>query len=210
MYGYYTDQPGYNRTYKGFDLTARKRMSHGWMANASYSWNDAPVYYPPGSFQDPTNVANLDGGQYAPQSTSSGIDNVYVNAKWIARLSGAYRIPVIDMDVAGFLNTRSGFPLLQYVQTGTRSSAYGLGSTSVFLARQGDVRLPKVTQLDFRVDKPVNMFGTLKATLSLDIFNVLNGNTILAERRQQNSTNANTVSAILAPRVLRFGVRVTW
>jgi hypothetical protein len=45
---------------------------------------------------------------------------------------------------------------------------------------------------------------------SLDVFNLTNGNTILAERRQQNSTNANTVSAILAPRVIRFGVRLTF
>ncbi len=209
VYRYYTNTPGYNRTYTGADLTIRKRMSHGWMANASISYNNAPEHYPAGSYQDPTNIANLDGGQYAPQSTSSGIDNVYVNAKWIARLSGVYQIPVVKVDVAGFVNSRSGFPLLQFVTTAARASQFGQGSASVYLFKQGSVRLPNVTQIDFRVDRAVSMYG-VKAMFSVDVFNLMNGNTILAERRQQNSTNANTVSAILAPRVLRFGVKLTW
>ena len=209
VYFLYTNRPGYNRTYKGFELTARKRMSHGWMANASYAWNDSPEYYPTGSYQDPTNISNLDGGQYAPQSTTSGIDNVFVNAKWIARLSGVYQVPIVKVNLAGFLNTRSGFPLFQYVTTSARASQFGQGSASVYTAKAGSVRLPNVTQLDVRIDKPVS-YNRLRATFSLDIFNVLNGNTILAKRRQQNSSNANTVSAILAPRVLRFGVRMTF
>jgi hypothetical protein len=206
-FGYYTNTPGYYRTYNGVELTARKRMSHSWMMNASFTYNDAPQFYPAGSYQDPTNISNYDGGQYAQQSTSSGIDNVFVNAQWIARLSGAYQLPWWQIGVAGFLNTRGGFPLEQYVTTGDRGN--GAGSASVYLARLGDVRLPSVTQLDLRVDKQINL-KYFQATASVDIFNALNGNTILAERRQQNSTNANTVSAILAPRVLRFGVRVTF
>ena len=71
------------------------------------------------------------------------------------------------------------------------------------------MRLPTVAQVDFRVDRPVTI-ARVKATLSIDVFNLLDANTILSQRRQQNATNANTVSAILAPRVLRFGVRMTW
>jgi hypothetical protein len=35
-------------------------------------------------------------------------------------------------------------------------------------------------------------------------------NTVLAQRRNQNASNANLISGIVAPRVIRFGVRVTW
>ena len=45
---------------------------------------------------------------------------------------------------------------------------------------------------------------------SLDVFNVTNSNTIQAIRSRQNATNANQIQAIVAPRVLRFGVRVNW
>jgi hypothetical protein len=55
----------------------------------------------------------------------------------------------------------------------------------------------------------------------VDFFNATNANTVQSRRRNQytfNSTtlvgsspaNANFVSSIISPRVLRFGVRMTW
>jgi hypothetical protein len=44
----------------------------------------------------------------------------------------------------------------------------------------------------------------------MDIFNATNVNTVLARRRNQAASNANNISGIVAPRVIRFGVRVTW
>jgi hypothetical protein len=212
-YFIYTNNPAYYRIYDGFELTARKRMSHRWMANASYIYNNAPLYYPQGSYQNPTNIGPQNGGQYAPQSTTSGIDNVYVNAKWSTRFSSAYQLPWWDLGVAGFLNVRGGFPLIKYVTTGsfnyTGTTTIASSGTSVYLDEVGAVRLPSVTQLDLRLDKAVK-FGRVRTTLSLDLFNALNANTVLAQRRQQNSSNANQISAILAPRVLRFGARVTF
>ena len=45
---------------------------------------------------------------------------------------------------------------------------------------------------------------------SLDVFNVANSNTVQAIRSRQNAANANQIQAIVAPRVLRFGVRMNW
>jgi hypothetical protein len=205
----YTDLRDYYRTYKGFELTARKRMSHRWMMNGSFSWNDAPVFYASAAaYQDPTNIDKYNGGQYAPQSTTSGIDNVFVNAKWIARVSAAYTLPLWDIGLAGFANARAGFPFLPYVQTPDRGN--GIGASSIYLEKWGDNRLPNFWSADFRLDKPFTFARRVRVMASMDIFNLFNGNTILSERRQQNSTNANTVSAILAPRVIRFGFRVTF
>ena len=44
----------------------------------------------------------------------------------------------------------------------------------------------------------------------MDVFNLFNGNTTLSIRGGQNASNANTISSLLAPRVMRFGARVTW
>jgi hypothetical protein len=52
--------------------------------------------------------------------------------------------------------------------------------------------------------------GTVRLVPALDVFNVFNGNTVQAIQRQQNSTIANNISALTAPRVLRVGVKVTW
>jgi hypothetical protein len=50
----------------------------------------------------------------------------------------------------------------------------------------------------------------MKVIASMDIFNLLNENTTLSMRGVQNASNANTISALLAPRVMRFGFRATW
>jgi hypothetical protein len=60
------------------------------------------------------------------------------------------------------------------------------------------------------VDKPFTIASRVKLMASMDIFNLFNGNTTLSMRGGQNAANANTISSLLAPRVLRFGVRATF
>jgi hypothetical protein len=205
----YTNRPDYWRGYQGFEVTGRKRMSHRWSANISYSHNDAPVHYDSAAaYEDPTNVENLNGGQYAPESTSSGIGNVFVNAKWIFRASGVYATPLWDINVSGFYNARSGYPFIQSILTGTRP--FSAGTATVYLDVLGDNRLPNFQTLDFRVDKAFTLYNRVKIVPAMDIFNLFNGATSLSIRGTQNASNANTISSILAPRVIRFGARVTF
>jgi hypothetical protein len=205
----YTNQPDYSRGFNGFEVSARKRMANRWTANASYSYNDAPVHYDsPAAYQDPTNIDKLNGGQYAPESTSSGLGNVFVNAKWIFRISGLYSLPLWDINVAGFFNARSGYPFTATILTPTRP--FSGGTTDVYLDVLGDNRLPNFQSMDFRIDKAFSLYGRVRITPSMDVFNLFNGNTSLSIRGRQNASNANTISSILAPRVIRFGVRVTW
>jgi hypothetical protein len=39
---------------------------------------------------------------------------------------------------------------------------------------------------------------------------VANFGTVLAQRTTQNASNANNISGVVAPRIIRFGVRATW
>jgi len=204
----YTNRPDYSRDFNGFEVTARKRMSKGWQMNASYSYNNAKVHYDsPASYEDPTNVENLNGGQYAPESVSSGLGNVFVNAKWIFRLSGSYVTPFWGINLAAFYNTRSGYPFIANIQTPSRPN--GAGITNVYLDKLGDNRLPNFQTLDFRVDKRF-IFGKLRIIPAMDVFNLLNANTALSIRPVQNASNANQISSLLAPRVIRFGIRAEW
>ena len=211
----YTNTPDYWRGYQGFELTARKRMSNNWTMNGSFSWNDAKQHFDSGAANawwdttfDPTQVQSLNNAQYAPESTSSGLGNVFVNARWIARVSGSYTLPWWQINVAAFYNARDGYPYIRSVQTGTRP--FSAGRATVYLEPRGEVRLPTFQSVDFRVDKPFTFFGRMKVVASMDVFNLLNGNTTLSRRGGQNAANANTISSLLAPRVLRFGARVTW
>ncbi|HEY7499736.1 MAG TPA: hypothetical protein VH740_14555, partial [Vicinamibacterales bacterium] len=113
-----------------------------------------------------------------------------------------------------------GYPFPQQIAFTTRGN--GVADTSVYLFPLGDVRLPNLFVADFRVDKAFN-FGGMRIIPSLDVFNLTNSSEILSRRRTQYSFNAttgvgsssatlppNNISSIIAPRVIRFGARVTW
>jgi hypothetical protein len=89
------------------------------------------------------------------------------------------------------------------------SRANGGNTVFVLLDPVGDSRLPNYQNLDLHVDKRFR-FGQASLLPSLDVFNVMNSNTIQAIRGTQNASNANQIQAILAPRVVRVGVRLAW
>ena len=85
----------------------------------------------------------------------------------------------------------------------------GGGTPTILLDSVGSNRLPTFQNLDLHFDRPVT-FGAAHLVPSIDIFNLTNNNTIQAERGNQNASNANNIQALVAPRVVRFGIRVNW
>ncbi|HEY3161306.1 MAG TPA: hypothetical protein VGJ78_20210, partial [Vicinamibacterales bacterium] len=202
----------YNRTFNGVDLTARKRLSHRWLMNTSVSFNSTIVNNGFGGAvantipEDPTNLSTRNGFQYDYASAGSGLGNIYVNAKWLFKISGLYQLPG-DVNVSAFYNARQGYPFEALVRQATRP--LGGGTADVLLDPVGENRLQNYQNLDFHVERPVKL-GTARFIPSMDVFNIGNMNTVLALQRQQNSQIANNISQVLAPRVIRFGVRVNW
>ena len=45
---------------------------------------------------------------------------------------------------------------------------------------------------------------------ALDLFNLTNSNTVLAQNRNQAAANANVISGIMPPRVARLGITARW
>jgi hypothetical protein len=203
----YTNIPDRYRNFNGFEMTFQKRYAARWQMNASVAYNDARDYWDsPAAYEDPTNIANLHGFQYAPESGGSGIGNIFTNARWLVKLSGRYTLPW-DVNIAGFYNGRHGYPFPQSIQSPNRAN--GAGQVQVLLDPLGDVRLDNLHIVDFRLDK-VFRLGTGSVTPTFEIFNLGNANTVLAINRNQAASNANRISGIVAPRVARFGVQVRW
>jgi hypothetical protein len=196
----------FNRSFNGVELTGRKRMSHGWLMNTSFAYNSAIQNYSIGSYQDPTNIDKRNGYQYDYQSAGSGIGNVYVNAKWLYKVSGLYEFPW-SINASGFYNARQGYPFERFVQSPSRTG--GAGISSLLIDNVGESRLPTYQNVDLHIERPVKA-GTVRLVPAMDVFNVFNWNTEQAIRGTQNSSNANNIQAIVAPRVARFGVRVIW
>lgn len=202
----YTNRPGYHREYKGIEVTGSKRAK-SLTVNGSFTWSDTKDFYPQGSYEDPSNIVNLDGGQYAPVTSGSGLDNVYINAPWLVRLNAAYQIKWQEIGIAANFNARSGYPRPSGITSPTRPN--GAGQTTILLEKLGDERLPSFSNLDLRADKTVRI-NKAKIVISADVFNVMNNSTVQSYRRIQNASNANLISALVAPRVIRFGARLNW
>jgi hypothetical protein len=131
---------------------------------------------------------------------------VYVNSKYLFKISGLYQLPG-SVNISAFYNARQGYPLENTIQSPTRAN--GSGQVDILMDPVGDARLPNYQNVDFHVERPIKV-GTVRFIPSLDVFNVGNMNTIQAIRSRQNAANANQIQAILAPRVARIGVRVNW
>jgi hypothetical protein len=204
----YTNQPDRHRDYNGFEVTLNKRLSNRWMAFGSFAYNDSRDFWDsPAAFEDPTEIPFRHDAQFAPEAGGSGIDNVFINARWLVKVQGLYTLPLWDINVAGAYQGRQGYPFPQAIRTPSRANR--AGTIDVPLDPFGDVRHPNLHYADFRVEKSFT-FGTTRIVPSMDVFNVGNVNTVLARRRLQAAANANRISGIVAPRVIRFGVRVSW
>ena len=72
-------------------------------------------------------------------------------------------------------------------------------------------RYPSVAILDLRLDKSLDMGKFGKIQPMLDIFNIMNSGVPTSIRTTNTATAPfNDVTAILNPRVIRFGVRFTF
>ena len=134
---------------------------------------------------------------------------MFVNAKWIFRASGVYTDAPVGHQRVGLLQRPQRLPV-HPEHPDAHPAVQRRHTASVYLDLLGDNRLPTFQTLDFRVDKSFTLWSRVKIVPAMDIFNLFNGNTSLSIRGTQNASNANTISSILAPRVIRFGARVTF
>lgn len=174
--------------------------------NASYSYNSSiEDYDSPASYEDPTDIVRRNGYQYAPSAGigaggGSKLGGIPINAKWIARINGSYRLPR-EVNIAATRTcvrvTRFSVPpTLPIARTGHRPSVAA-------------ERFPSFAMMDLRIDRLFRI-GQLSVLPSLDVFNIFNANTVMGRRTNQNAANANLVFGILAPRIARVGVMVTF
>jgi hypothetical protein len=68
--------------------------------------------------------------------------------------------------------------------------------------------LPTFWQVDFRLEKTIDMGNVGNLGLMLDFFNITNNNMSLGVQNQANARNADQIMEIVNPRVVRLGVRL--
>ena len=180
----------------GVDLVLHKRLAGGWMLDVSFAWNTAAWYLPRPTFDytDPTNIEQRNGTEHPVPGPH-----------WVVEVSGSARLPW-GFTTAAALSARQGLPYARGVTSPNRGV---LGSTVVDIGRYGSERYPAVGRLDWRIDRAFTA-GHVKIVPVLDVSNVLNSSAVLARNRVQNTSSANDVMEVLAPRLVHVGARVTF
>jgi hypothetical protein len=217
-----TNRPGYYRQFKGVELTAQKRLAGKWMARAAFSYNDWTEHFDgKDGIQNPTPVlydtygnslfgqtvitdSNTNGSQIAYFTLGSG-KTYWVNAKWQTNVSALYQLPS-GFEIAGNLYGRQGYPRVTSIDYES-----GLGTLSAIATPDiTAVRTPDVWNVDLRLAKNFKLGSTARLNLTADLFNVFNSGTVLVRQGNADSTILNRINEILAPRIARFGLRLSF
>jgi len=214
-----SNRPDFHTTYHGIELQLTKRLSNHWMAHGGFTWVDFKQHVDNVATGciDPTNTLTAFGGGcdsgigwYGGASNSGSFGNVYINSKWGANINALYQLP-LNFNISGNFYVRQGYPKPYYVIEGTST-----GSKTVLVGNPDDNRNNTVSQLDLRLEKVVPLFQKADLTLSIDMFNALNNNVVLQRRIRSgtepgvSSDQANQITEIHSPRVLRFGARLSF
>jgi hypothetical protein len=218
----YRTRDGYSQRYWGFELAATKRLSNRWMARLGFSSNDHREYFDsPAAHGDPTpqpvsnaglGSANLgtgpnrDGGVVMRLSTGSGKSGIYqVLPRYQFIATGLYQAPW-GINFAMNLVTRQGFSTPYHHTQVPTTDPLASRKTVLLIGDIDEERLPAVSSLDARVGKEFT-FNRARFNVDIDVFNVLNANTVLGRQYDLRVTTANNVLEIMNPRVLRLGLR---
>lgn len=205
-YQYRTNYPNRYSQYMAGQIVFTKRLSKGWMMDASFTYSDWKAQYK-GDYIDPQNISYYDGGVVAPGSGGSGLSGIYVNSRWQGKLSGLVQLP-FGINFSGVFVMREGYIKL----TDVRATRPGIGASSIYGSpggggKFGDERLPSFWVLNLRVEKMFKITDTATVALAVDGFNITNSAHALKQQTRITSANFGQDLRILNPQLFRFGVR---
>jgi hypothetical protein len=215
---------GVNQIYNGVDINVRKRMSHNFMINTSLVLQRQKQKYSSleGTAQlvgdttlsgnpypwNPGIAAFLNNQPYAYGPTSSGKSGTYPYSEWQLKVSGVYQFPY-DINVGAYVRYQQGYP---YVVWGAMSDPNGVAfmqtsTDRILLEDFGSRRFDNMFSMDLQFEKAFKIQQYGKLTVSANIFNLFNANTVLRRSLGATSSSFNNIVENLSPRAVRLGVR---
>ncbi|HVN77051.1 MAG TPA: TonB-dependent receptor [Thermoanaerobaculaceae bacterium] len=206
-----TDDRAY-RDYRSAMLRVEKRYSHGWYLQSSLVWtdlkgNEINNYGYEHPFEDLNGYTNADGR----------LDWVY--NKWDYKLNAAVDLP-LNLQLSGMYNYLSGMYWTPYVRVTSGLNYNSTSGRNILMLPRGTYQFPSRHLLSMRVAWNPKLAGALKLTVSGEVFNILNNNTMLDTYQRWGSYNAkkntwsgprssyDTPYTIESPRQVRLGVRL--
>lgn len=144
----------------------------------------------------------------APQSGGSGYTGIFVNSRWMFKLSGLYQLPW-GVNISTVLDVHDGF-VVPYYKTYNRGG--GLGNISMYETGKkfGDDRLPTYWMLNLGLEKTFKLSDKTTATLFVDGYNITNNMTTLKVDNNYASSSWNQPLRVMNAGIFQFGFRLNF
>ncbi len=114
-------------------------------------------------------------------------------------MTGAYSLPYQVMASVNY-DHRGGYP---WARTVNALGGKTISSLVVNVEPIGTRRMPDTDQVDIRIEKSLKIAADHKVSIRMNVFNLLNKNTVTDLNRQSSATFA-LPTAILPPRLFEF------
>ena len=202
----YTNYPNSDFTYDTMEVAFTKRVSRAFFqVSGDYQWRDelrTADMTSPASSTSPLSTDPI--GVFPQISVNPAAGNRQKTTMYHAQAAGHYSF---KYDVGIGLNYRfqSGFPYSLYIPDGTVDLNVCNFNCAFFATNLDQNRSEAVNLMNFRIDKAFRLGGARKATLMLDIYNLLNADPVT--NFNLSVTSPRTVIAVLDPRVFQMGFR---
>ena len=195
--------PGYEGTYKTFEVSANKRHTNRWsmVASYSYTWtNEAGNNYFNNRFG--TNVSQFAFFGSYPTNPNERTVNEFTNwnAKFTGTLEAGWGIRVTPV-----WKLQSGAPYGRII-TGN----FNYNTAQPILAEPiGTRRQETINVFDFRVEKQLRFAERARLGLFFDMFNTFNANTAV-NINWRSGASFEKATTVLGPRIVKIGAKFDW
>jgi len=180
------------------EFALNRRFSDKWMLLTSFGYTWSKMAHTATGGRPGTTAAI-----YRPFDQLFGDQGVETDTLWNYKVVGRYVMPY-DIGFSGSWKVQSGF---NYARTISVTMPVE-GTRTIRVEPIDSNRYPSVAILDLRLDKTFEMGKFGRVTPMLDVFNIMNSGVPTSVRTTNTATAPfNEVTAILNPRVIRFGFR---
>ena len=210
-----TNPPVAFRRYNGFQLTARKRDSHNWQAQLSWTYSKSA-----GSVN---NLINENTGTGADTgmtgafvNPNKGINNTGLNTFDFpnqVNLNGTYRVSYFGGATVSAIyryTTGGAWGRTAVITATSATPRLAQGNETVRIETRGTRRTDAVNSIDLRVEKTFPI-GRGRTTIFADVFNANNQGTVaLAQVTETSGANFGAPLAWVNPRTLQLGFKLSF
>jgi hypothetical protein len=199
----YNNPEDFDGDFHSVELAVNRRFAGKWMllSSVGYTWSSM-LHDTHGYDRLTGTVTSTNPPQYLPAMRLFGDNGIETSTLWNYKLIGRYVMPY-EIGFSGSWKVQSG---QQYGRTISVNFPND-GTRAIRVEPITANRYPTVSIVDFRFDKSFRFGKYGKFTGQVDVFNALNAGTVTTLRQTTANGLFKEVTAILDPRIVRFGVR---